>query len=211
MTLIRGYCTSSDILVVTRVLAIRTCLVFTFGTDDIKGSFMESWPIEREVYFNPSIDFFRRREILWRLRKLPYYVIDVGRQWMSKTKKWMTNDYGLERVFGVAQLCVKHEGNRIVLLVAKYTDNILISRAEREVERFAGELSKSFQVGKIFIGDRFKLNGCEVSVNDIYTDLTMLYYVDTIYTISLATGRRWERVESLQLMMIVHIGYQPVY
>lgn len=42
MDLVRGDCAAAEMLVVSLLIAIGTCLGFTFCTGDIKGDFMQS-------------------------------------------------------------------------------------------------------------------------------------------------------------------------
>lgn len=121
--LVRGDCASADMLVIRLVIAIGTCLGFLFGTGDIKGAFMQSGPIKRDVYVRPPRDCYRKRGIVWKLLKLPYGLVDAGRQWLIKIESWMIEEYGLERVFGVSQLFIKRRESRIVLIIAKVTDD----------------------------------------------------------------------------------------
>lgn len=51
-------------LVVGLILAIGTCLGFTFGAGDIKGEFLQWGPIKSEVYVTPHRDCFHRRGVL---------------------------------------------------------------------------------------------------------------------------------------------------
>lgn len=51
---------------------------------------------------------------------------DAGRQWILKIEDSMLKQYGVERAFGVSQLIVKRDASRIVLLVAKATDDLLV-------------------------------------------------------------------------------------
>lgn len=68
-----------------------------------------------------------RRGTFWRLLKLPYGIVEAGRQWQKVVEEWMLAGAGLARIFGITQLYVKRsKKNEITLLVAKVTDDFLL-------------------------------------------------------------------------------------
>lgn len=77
---VRSYCSTEDMAVIRMVLSIGTCFRFTFSTADIKGSFMESGPITREVGVGPLRKVFLNED-KYRIFKSPYGLLNAGRQW----------------------------------------------------------------------------------------------------------------------------------
>lgn len=71
-------------MLLTRInLSLGTLLSFVFSVTDIKGAFMQSSPIQREVYVRPPKRFFRKLSGMLILKSLPYLVVEAGRQWQK--------------------------------------------------------------------------------------------------------------------------------
>lgn len=82
-------CAFADKAIVRLMLSLEMCLGFSFGTADVKGAYVQSGAISREVYVRPLRDCYRRRGMIWRLLKLPYGMVDDGRQCMLEAEEWM--------------------------------------------------------------------------------------------------------------------------
>lgn len=92
-------CSVADMAFIRMLILIGTCLGFTFASADIKGAYIQSGPITREVSVRLPREFGRKRGILWRLLKLLYGLVNEGRQWAVKIEGWMLLESKLERLF----------------------------------------------------------------------------------------------------------------
>lgn len=87
---VRRDSSSADLIVVLLVLPLGIILGLSFGTADVKGAYMQSGPIKRDVFVGPpksyqSCDAQCKGKILritWRLLKLPYGIVEAGSQWI---------------------------------------------------------------------------------------------------------------------------------
>lgn len=109
---------------------------------------------------------------------------------MLKIEDWMMKEYGMERVFGVPQLFVKREATRIELLIAKATDEFLVSGKTEDARNFMRELGKAFKVGKVAIGGTFRFISCEVDVGDDVLKMSLRDFLDRIKKVKIADERR---------------------
>lgn len=111
------------------MLALTTMLSFRIGLVDIKGAYLQSGPIQRELYVRqPKGCKTTQRGLLWHLTKLPYGITETGRQCAATMENWTTNVLGLERVYGVSQMFVKRGRNyELMFIVIKLTDDLLFS------------------------------------------------------------------------------------
>ena len=117
---VRKDSSNASLFVVRLLLSLATFLGYRIGTADIKGAFLQSGPIQREIFVRPPRSWSSKRSVLWKLRKLPYGIADAGRQWQKTVESWMLEQSGFERVLGITQLFVKrNEYGDIELLVAK--------------------------------------------------------------------------------------------
>lgn len=66
------------------LLSLITFLEFTIKTADIKGEYLQSGPVMRDLYIRPANEWMKsmsyRKGILWTLTKLPYGISAAGRQ-----------------------------------------------------------------------------------------------------------------------------------
>jgi len=72
---------NAKLFVVRLLLSLVTFLGFRIGTADIKSAYLQSGPIQRDIYVRPPRDWTSIRGILWKLLKLLYGIADAGRQW----------------------------------------------------------------------------------------------------------------------------------
>lgn len=109
----------------------------------------------------------------------------------------MTEHAGIQRVFGVSQLFTKRDlTGKIILLIAKVTDDFLVSGPLSKINDFMEDLKKDFDVGKIRIGNHFTFNGCEVSIDaDRNVTLSMEKYIRRLKPLQVSRARRHEPAE----------------
>lgn len=92
-------------------------------TADIKGAYMKSGPIIREVFVRQLRDGQRKRGVLWKLLKLPNGMMDAGIQWIMRVENWILGAEGMRRVTGVNQGLNKTEGGTLKLILVTVIDN----------------------------------------------------------------------------------------
>lgn len=187
---------NAQLSIVRLLLSLTSFLGFKVCTADIKGAFLQSGPIQREIYFKPPREWHYvqkyRKGVLWKLLKMPYGIVEAGRQWMIASEEWMIKEAGLKRVFGISQLFVKRNTNgKIVLLVAKLTDDFLACGNGPMLNEFFSKMQERFEVGMINHGPSFKFGGCEIEINkngDI--KISMKEYWNRIQAIQMTRLRR---------------------
>lgn len=99
---IRKDSSNAPLLVFRLLLSLVTFLGLRIGTADIKGAFLQSGPITRQIFVRPPREWPGLRGLLWKLLKLPYGIADAGRQWQKAVESWMLEIAGMERVFGLS-------------------------------------------------------------------------------------------------------------
>lgn len=114
-------------LFVRMVISLACMLDFDMATADIKGAYMQSGPVMREVYIRPPKDCHRKRGIVWKLLKLPYSMAEAGRQWQLRVDDLRLGKAGMTRADGGNQLFMKRKGKMIILIVAKVIDDFFIA------------------------------------------------------------------------------------
>lgn len=83
---------------------------------------------------------------------------------MHTVEHWVLTTAGLMRIYGINQLFVKrNSADRIILIVAKLSDDFLVCGKLSDVNKFLREIQKRFEGGKIGMGLTFHFGGCEIN------------------------------------------------
>lgn len=178
--------------VIRLLLAVTTFLGMRLAMADVKGAYLQSGPIRREIYVRPPREWKGQRGTLWRLTKLPYGIVEAGRQWAKTVEEWMLTEGGLQRLHGLNQLYVRRNGlGTIILIVAKVTDDFICGGALHLVTAFVRELGKRFEVGKVIIDGKFLFNGCEIEQDERGSvRMSMNGYMSQLQEIPLSKERK---------------------
>lgn len=155
---------SADLCVIRLVISIGLILGFSFGTADVKGAYMQSGPAKRDIYVRPPKEF-RARGKIWRLLRLPYGIVEAGRQWLCAIEDWMINVYKMERVFGVDQLFIfRIPDGTIGLIAAKVVDDFFLAGTDTEMKRFFENIDRAFKLGATSTYSNLKFLGCDIKI-----------------------------------------------
>lgn len=155
-------------------------------------AYLQSGPIQRKVFVRPPRGWKGKSFTLWKLLKLPYGIVEAGRQWQKTVENWMLSKGNLQRFYGLSQLFVKrNESANIILMIPKVTDDLLLTDTESNMQLFIADLRQIWTVAKVMIDERFFFNGCEiVQDREGSLDMSMERYLERINFITLARARR---------------------
>lgn len=183
---------AADMMMTRLVLALGMIMNFSFGVADIKGAFMQSGPAHRDIYIIPPAAYKSRRKVYWKLLALAYGVCDAGRQWLKTSDSWIIKDMGMNRLTGAHQLFIKrNQEEKLVLIVAKTTDDFLVAGEKGAIEAFFGKMKERFVVGKALIESRMKFNGCVIDIGKEYgITLSMYEYLERLAPVEISRNRR---------------------
>lgn len=183
--------------VIRIVCSMATVLRLKLGCLDIKGAYLQSGPIRREIYVRPPKECGVNRGTIWKLVKLPYGITEAGRQWAKVFEGWLLSDANFERVFGVSQIFVKRSSDGgIVMLMAKVTDDLLMAGSVEDIKEFVELIGKRFPISKAIIDNRIKFNGSEITQKaDGTVILSMEEYLMEMQPIEISPERKKHRME----------------
>lgn len=104
----------------------------------------------------------------------------------------MLSSAGMQRILGVNQLFVKRcSKGKIILLVAKLSDDFLVAGMSEDIDEFMIDLQKRFIVGKIVDGPKYAFGRCEiVQMDNGSIRLSMEIYWKRIKKILMTRTRR---------------------
>lgn len=176
--------------------SMAAVLQFRLGCLDIKGAYLQSGPIQREIFVRPPKECGSIRGMLWRLVKMPYGISEAGRQWAKVFEGWILQEAAFERVFGVSQLFVKRDtSGNITMILAKVTDDLLIAGEPAEIRRFIEHIGERFPISKAIIDSGIKFNGCDITQGlDGTISLSMENYMSEMTPIDISPERKKHRM-----------------
>lgn len=194
---IRKDSSTAQFAVIRLLLCLSTFLGFRLGHADVKGAYLQSGPITRDVYVRPPKEWQGNRCLLWKLTKLPYGIVEAGRQWQKTFEEWLLNDGEVERIFGISQLYrLRNAEGQTILLIAKVTDDLLMAGSIANMKAFTDKLQRRFNISKIRNNEPINFNGCAISqsnTGDIL--LSMQSFAKGINRIPLSRSRRKQQNE----------------
>eukprot|EP00177_Eucheuma_denticulatum_P007832 GFKZ01014258.1.p1 GENE.GFKZ01014258.1~~GFKZ01014258.1.p1 ORF type:complete len:1202 (-),score=97.36 GFKZ01014258.1:1881-5486(-) len=188
---IRKDSANAQLGIIRLLLSLVTFLSFDIWTADIKGAYLQSGPIKRTIYVRPPMEwaetYGQGRNILWRLVKLPYGIVEAGRQWMLVIEEWMLTDGKMQRVHGLSQLFIRRDKTGgIILLVAKLSDDFLMAGSQSALHEFSDSIHRRFEVGKLVKGPAYQFGGCDIKYH-------------TNGDVSMEMSKYWKRVKPLEI------------
>jgi len=191
---------AAQFVVIRLLLSIATLLGFRLGKIDVKKAYLQSGPITRQIFVRPPREWHTMsanaprssRMILWKLRKLPYGIVEAGRQWHLVAESWLMETLKFERISGLSQIFIKRDdAGHIFLIVAKVIDDFLIAGNLESIKLFIAKAKKQFEIGTVVVDGKIKFNGSEIVQNARgSTILSMKEYSSRILPINLSRTRK---------------------
>lgn len=71
---------TADLSVIRLIISLATILGFQIVTADVKGAYMQSGPIQREIYVRPPTCIDKPRNTIRKLQRIPYGIAKAGFQ-----------------------------------------------------------------------------------------------------------------------------------
>lgn len=140
---VRKDSSNAQLDVIRILLTVGTFVGFRLGLTEIKGAYLQSGLIRREIFVAPPKEWSGPQGVLWRLRKPPYGIVEAGQQWAKVIEEWILSKEGgaLERIHGLRQLYVMRDPlENITIKVAKVKDHFIIGSTVRLMPDFINRL-----------------------------------------------------------------------
>lgn len=88
---------SADLSNVRLMISLAMVLDFKIATADVKGAYIQSGRIRCELYVRPPKNV-AESNVLWKLLRLPYAVVEAWCQWLWVIEQWLTEVYRLKLI-----------------------------------------------------------------------------------------------------------------
>ena len=197
---VRKDSSAAQFTVIRLLLSAAAYHGFRLGKIDVKKAYLQSGPIRRQVYVRPPKEYYScrnspKRKVLWKLSKLPYGIVEAGRQWQLTAESWLLGSMQFQRIPGLSQIFIKrNDTNCIMLLVVKVIDDFLVSGCLQHVKDFVASATAQFEIGTVVIDETIKFNGTEISqTSDGTILLSMQQYMSRVQPILLSRSRSKQR------------------
>jgi len=164
---------------------------FILGKADVRGAYTQSGEAKRLVYVKPPFKL-DSNQCLWLLKATVYGIASAGRKWQRVSDEAMIKVLGLEMVVGMPQLFIKRDRSMVVLLIAKYVDDIIVAALNDEWLLFAKDgCSQCFEIGSWKrTPSELDVNGTEVIQDKEIISLTAKRLSKEVDVMQLQPARR---------------------
>jgi len=164
---------------------------FIMGKADVRGAYTQSGEAKRQVYVKPPFKI-ETNQCLWLLKATVYGIASAGRKWQRVSDEAMLKVLGLDVVVGMPQLFLKRNGSQLVLIIAKYVDDILAAALNEDWLLFAKDgCSQSFEIGSWKqTPNELDVNGTEVTQDRESISLTAKRLSKEVDVVEMVPSRR---------------------
>ena len=177
--------------IIRLLLSLATILSLSVASIDIKGAYLQAGSLPRDIYVRPPPGWASSPQMLWKLLKPAYGIVESGRLWQLVSEDWLSGE-GFLPISGLLQLFVRYSNRgTIEVLVAKVVDDFLIAGCARHIRQFHDSISQRFVVGSFVMNKDLVFNRLHIhKCGDGSLVLGMQEYVDSINPLSVTKERR---------------------
>jgi Reverse transcriptase (RNA-dependent DNA polymerase) len=188
---IRKDSATAQFCIIRLLLRLAVLLKFRFSSLDISGAYLQAGPIQRDIYVRPPPGW-SPRNVLWRLTRPAYGIVESGRLWQLAIEEWLTKQ-GFSHVNGLSQFFVlRSSDGQILLLLAKVVDDLLVAGSIPSIQDFHNHLCNRFKVGRFVCNESFVFNALQITQDDasFAVTLDMHAFVPKIFLLDISSNRR---------------------
>ena len=158
---------------------------------DIKGAYPRSGEAKRQIYVRPPTEMGLRSKMFLLLSTM-YGLVSAGRKWKRVSDAMILNQMGMQSLIGVPQFFYKIKDEKLVLILAKYVDDLLIAGINQDWIEFAkSNIEKAFELSEFRMSpQQLCVNSTEVEQSREFVTLSMNDYSRQISAINLSPLRR---------------------
>lgn len=126
---VRKYSTTAKFNNIRFMLAMTTFFPMRLGVVHISAVYMQSGPITRQFLVRSPLECNgTKRDLLFKLTKLPYVVSEAGRQWSMVIEDWLLRYMNMKIVTGVSQFFLQRRADGSVsIILSNVTDDLLFA------------------------------------------------------------------------------------
>lgn len=143
---LRSDCAMCPPLGVRIILSIATLFAWILTAIDVKTAFLQTGRAERDVYVIPPTESTDRGSKMWLLLCAAYGLINSNAKWQVQSDQEL-KDIGFQQIPVVPQLFMLRRNGKLVVVLAKFVDDILLTGVPEIVKEVIERFNKRFKLG----------------------------------------------------------------
>lgn len=164
---------------------------------DIKTAFLQGEALDRDIFVQPPKEAKSSNDVLWKLEKCVYGLVDASKSWYRKVKQFML-DHGAKMSLLDQSIFFWHNGKALLGFVCVYVDDFLWSGTLDFEHTVIKQIRMTFNIGKEE-QQQFKYIGLELNQSPDSISLCQFDYVNNLQEISISPYRKKQLDNELTL------------
>ena len=155
---------------------------------DIKSAFLQSPPMERNVYVMPPKEANMAHESVWQLNKCVYGLNDASLSWYKKVKSVMRDCGAFVSKVDPAVFYWLNDNGSLYGVLASHGDDFFWSGSDKFEQEIIEKVRTQLKVGKED-SETFKYIGMEIRSEGEEIQLNQIHYSDSIQPLVIEKSR----------------------
>nr|CAB3262901.1 uncharacterized protein LOC100184952 [Phallusia mammillata] len=155
---------------------------------DIKTAFLQGETLDRNIYVKPPREANCSKDVIWKLEKCVYGLVDASKSWYRRVKQFML-DHGAKISILDRAIFYWHDGNVLHGYISVYVDDFLWAGSNDFEHTIVKEIRRTFCVGKEQ-QKYFKYIGLEVDQSQDSVSVSQSGYVKNLQEIAIPLFRK---------------------
>jgi len=169
-------------------IVLANVLKFTFTSLDVRAAFLQSEPLSRLLLVKPPKQYRKDENMVWRLKKPVYGLVDGARSWFLTVKKELL-EYGCTQLELDNSVYVYHSNGKLSGFLIIHVDDFLAAGDSEFKENVVVRLKTRFQIGSEKEGD-FTYVGWNIKQSSGCITIDQISYQNTITPIAITEARK---------------------
>ena len=158
-------------------LAIAANQGFDLESVDIRAAFLQSNPLDRDVFIEPPKDL-KKENVIWKLRKPLYGLDDASRKFWLRMKE-LFGKMGLKTVTGDEAFYFRHRDNKLEGMILSHVDDFNVAGTEKFLSEIREMLKKELSVSKLE-KNKFRFTGVDIEKTEKGITISMEEYAESL-------------------------------
>lgn len=167
-TVLRSDCCMCSPVGIRVILMIAAMKKWKVSNADVTSAFLQTGKAARKVYVVPPRES-GHKDKLWLLLTAAYGLVNSNAKWQIMSDQVLV-DFGLVQCPYIPQLFYKIQDRKLVLLVGKIVDDLLMTGVQEQVSVFIKHFNSKFKFGSVTSGPgKLRFYGLDITQHDDYT------------------------------------------
>ncbi|XP_078490921.1 uncharacterized protein LOC144747058 [Ciona intestinalis] len=170
------------------MLSVAKQMKWRMNSIDVKTAFLQGELVDRDIYLKPPNEANCPPDVVWKLRKCVYGLVDASRLWYERVRRFMI-DAGAKPSSGDQAMFIYHINNVLQGMMCVYVDDILWIGNDQFKTLVIEKLYKTFTIGSES-SEKFKYIGLEMKETIGHITVDQSSYIKLLEPINISGCRR---------------------